>query len=68
MLIFSKIESVFMLFLALGKAKGPAEFQTVPPILNITPPPETENLDSPEAGKLTFRLCEPNFKFITPLI
>ena len=44
-----------MLFLALGKAKGPAE--------------STENLDSPEAGeKLTFRLCEPNFKFIPPLI
>jgi hypothetical protein len=32
-----------MLFLALGKAKGPAESQTVKPILIITPPPEPSN-------------------------
>ena len=46
--------SVFMLFLALGKAKGPVESPTVKPFLNITPPPKTESLDSPEAGELTF--------------
>ena len=45
--------SVFMLFLALGKAKGPVESPTVKPFLNITPPPKTESLDSPEAGELT---------------
>ena len=46
-----------MLFLVLGKAKGPVESPTVKPILNITPPPKTESLDSPEAGELTFKLC-----------
>ena len=45
MLIFSKIESVFMLFLALGKAKGPAEVQTAKPDLIITLPPGTDKLD-----------------------
>ena len=48
--------SLFMLFLALGKAKGPVESPTVKPILNITPPPKTETLDSPESGELIFRL------------
>jgi hypothetical protein len=33
-----------MLFLALGK--GLAESKTVQPILNVTPPPERDNLDS----------------------
>ena len=46
-----------MLFFALGKAKGIPEIRTVKPILNITPPPKTDSLDSPEAGELTFRLC-----------
>ena len=45
-----------MLFLALGKAKGTPEIRTVKPILNITPPPKTESLDSPESGELIFRL------------
>ena len=35
-----------MLFFALGKAKGLAESQTVEPILNVTPPPDRDNLDS----------------------
>jgi hypothetical protein len=32
-----------MLFLALGKAKGPAKIRTVKPILIIKPPPEPSN-------------------------
>ena len=43
-----------MLFLALGKAKGPAEIPTVKPILIITPPPEPCNQSPINPQEITF--------------
>ena len=43
-----------MLFLALGKAKGVPEIQTVKPILTITPPPEPCNLNPFDYHETTF--------------
>ena len=42
-----------MLFIALGKAKGPAEIPTVKPILIITPPPEPCNQSPTDNHEIT---------------